>query len=130
MNRRNFLQTTGAAIAASSLATIASGADTTPKKRAIKKAVNLRMVRAGNTVLEKFQIAKDAGFDGLEVNRPDETPMDELLKARDATGLKIAGVICSTHWGKPLSAAEPAVVDAGVKGLRLALAEAGELGCE
>jgi len=131
IDRRTFLQTTGAALAATSLVPLARGADDAPaKKRPLKKAVNLGMVKAGNSVLEKFQMVKDAGFDGIELNRPDAIPLDELLKARDATGLKVAGLICSTHWGKPLSSPDPAVVDAGVKGLRLALSDAAELGCE
>ena len=125
MTRRTFLHTTAAVIAATAL----SHADDAPRKRALKKAVNLGMVGGGGTVLERFQRAKDAGFDGLELNRPDEIPLDELLKARDATGLEIAGIICSTHWGKPLSSPDPAVVEAGLKGLRLALADAAELGC-
>ena len=125
MNRRTFLHTTAAALAATAL----SRADDAPKKRALKKAVNLGMVGGGGTVMDRFQRAKDAGFDGLELNRPDEIPLDELLKARDATGLEIAGIICSTHWGKPLSSPDAAVVEAGLKGLRLALADAAELKC-
>jgi L-ribulose-5-phosphate 3-epimerase len=129
MNRRTFLQTTAAALTASTIAPLAQ-AEATASKRPIKKAVNLGMVKSSGTVLERFQMVKDAGFDGIELNRPDAIPLDELLKARDATGLKVAGLICSTHWGKPLSSPDPAVVAAGVKGLRLALSDAAELGCE
>lgn len=129
MNRRTFLHTASAALAVTAVAPLTCGQTASAKKRPLKKAVNLGMAKGGS-VLERFQMIKDAGFDGVELNRPDAIPLDEILKARDATKLEIAGVICSTHWGKPLSAADPAVVDAGVKGLRLALAEAGELGCE
>ena len=130
MNRRHFLQSTGAALAAATLTPLASAQNAPAKKRPLKKAVNLGMAKApGASVMDRFKMIKDAGFDGVELNRPDAIPLDEILKARDATGLEIAGVICSTHWGKPLSANEPEVVAAGVKGLRLALAEAGELGC-
>ena len=125
MNRRFFLQTTAAALASTAL----TRAQDAPKKRALKKAVNLGMISGGASVGDRFKMAKDAGFDGLELNRPDAISLDELIKARDATGLEIAGVICSTHWGKPLSSPDPAVVDAGMKGLRLALSEAAELRC-
>ena len=84
----------------------------------------------GASVADRFKMIRDAGFDGIELNRPDAVPIDEILKARDASGLEIAGVICTTHWGKPLSAADPAVVEAGMKGLKLALSEASELGCK
>jgi hexulose-6-phosphate isomerase len=133
MNRRTFIQSTSAAVAASALAPLARTVDTPTagKKRPLKKAVNLGMVKAdGASVADKFKMVRDAGFDGMEVNRPDAIPLDELLKARDASGLKIAGIICSTHWGKPLNSPDPAVVEQGVKGLRLALSDAAELGCE
>ena len=130
MNRRTFLQTTGAALAASSLAPLSKGADAPAKKRPLKKAVNLGMVKTGGSVLERFQAVKDAGFDGIELNRPDEIPLDEIIQARNATGLQIAGIICTTHWGKPLSSPDPAIVAEGVKGLHLALSDAAELGCE
>jgi len=90
--------------------------------------VNLGMAKGG-TILERFQMIKDAGFEGIELNRPDAVPIQEILDAKKATGLEIAGVICTTHWGKPLNSGDPTVVAAGMKGLRLALAESGELGC-
>ena len=53
MNRRTFLQTTGAALAASALTPLARAADAAGKKRPLKKAVNLGMVKGGQlTTLE------------------------------------------------------------------------------
>jgi hexulose-6-phosphate isomerase len=124
MNRRTFLATAAGALAATAFAQ-----QPAPKKRALKKAVNLGMAKGGS-VLERFHMIKEAGFDGVELNRPDEVPLDEILKARDATGLTIAGVICSTHWGKPLTHQDPAVREQGMRGLKLALQESGELGCD
>ena len=125
MTRRTFLATTIASLAATAFAQDAA------KKRKLKKAVNLGMVKAdGASVADRFKMARDAGFDGIELNRPDAIPLDELLKARDASGLEIAGLIISTHWGKPLSSPDPAVVEAGMRGIKLALADAAELGCK
>jgi len=126
MNRRTFLQTTVGTLAG----TVFAAAQEAPKKkRAIRKAVNLGMVK-GSPTLTQFEMARDAGFDGLELNRPDALPIDELIKARDATGLKFAGIICSTHWGKPLTHNDATVREQGMRGLKLALQEAGEIGCE
>lgn len=126
MNRRSFLAATSAALASAALAQDPAA----PKKRPLKKAVNLGMARAkGATVLDRFKMIQDAGFDGVELNRPDADPLDDILKARDATGLKIANVICSTHWGKPLSHQDNAVREQGVRGLKLALKESAELAC-
>ena len=82
------------------------------------------------SVMDKFKIVRDVGFDGIELNRPDAIPIDEILKAKEASGLAIAGVICSTHWGKPLSHNDPAVREQGMRGVRLALQDCAELGCE
>jgi hexulose-6-phosphate isomerase len=89
------------------------------------------MVKAdGASVLDKFKIIKEAGFHGVELNRPDAIPIDELKKAKSDTGLDIAGIICTTHWGKPLSHPDEKVREQGFKGLELALKDAGELGCD
>ena len=126
MHRRDFLKTSAAALAA---VASQSRAQAPAKKRALKKAVNLGMIGGPGSVTDKFKQARDAGFDGIELNRPDAIPIDELLKAKAESGVEFGGIICTTHWGKPLSSPDPAVVDAGMKGLKLALADAAELGC-
>ena len=132
MNRRTFLQATSATFATAMLSPLATAADDAPpKKRALKKAVNLGMVKAdGASVTDRFKMIQDAGFDGLELNRPDAIPLDELIKASASTGLPVAGVIDSVHWGKPLSSPDAKVREQGFNGLKLALQESGELGCE
>jgi L-ribulose-5-phosphate 3-epimerase len=128
MDRRRFLQIAGASILAGAGATVHAQAPV--KKRSLKKAVNLGMVKAeGASVLDRFKIIKDAGFQGVELNRPDAIPMDELQKAKSETGIEIAGIICTTHWVKPLSDPDEKVREQGFKGLELALKDAGELGC-
>jgi L-ribulose-5-phosphate 3-epimerase len=126
MNRRTFIRTTAVSLAGTAFVAAQDGPK---KKRSIRKAVNLNMIK-GSPTLAQFEMAKEAGFDGLELNRPDALPIDELIKAREATGLKFAGIICTTHWGKPLTHNDPAVREQGMRGLKLALQEAGELGCE
>ncbi len=132
MTRKAFIQAGAATFATAMLSPLASAAaDAPPKKRALKKAVNLGMVKAdGASVADRFKMIQDAGFDGVELNRPDAIPLDELIKASATTGLPVAGVIDSVHWGKPLSAADPKVREQGFNGLKLALQESGELGCE
>lgn len=123
----------GAALAAASVAPSISVADEPAGgKRPRRKAVNLGMVSAAKdaTVEDKFKMVRDAGFDGIELNRPDDIPLADLAKARDASGLAIAGVICSSHWGKPLSHNDPSVRAQGMRGVKLALQDCAELGCE
>ncbi len=126
MNRRHFLSLSAGALASVPFAS----AQTPPKKRPLKKAVNLGMVKTPGSVLEKFKMIQDAGFQGVELNRPDALPLEELLEAKKATGLEIANIICSSHWGKPLTHQDAAIREQGLRGLKLSLQEAGELGCK
>jgi hexulose-6-phosphate isomerase len=71
------------------------------------------------SVMDKFKMIRDAGFDGVE-------PMgsmdrDEVLKARDATGLQIPSVCDAAHWFKPLSDPNPTARAVGLEGLKTAL---------
>jgi L-ribulose-5-phosphate 3-epimerase len=133
MNRRTFLQTAGGVLAASALSPLAKSEDTAPrKKRPLKKAVNLGMVKgeAGATVADRFKMARDAGFDGLELNLPDDAlTVDLIQKAKADSGMEIAGIICTPHWSFPLSDPDPAKRERTVHGLQLALEQGGEIGC-
>jgi len=78
------------------------------------------------SVLEKFKALKEAGFEGVEpmshMNR------EEVMRAFQETGLKAASVCCNTHWDKPLSDPDPAVREAGLAGLKVALQDAKQYG--
>ena len=127
MNRRDFLLTGTAALAGTAFAQQA------PKKRSLKKAVNLGMAKGdkGAAVIDRFKMIRDAGFDGVELNLPDDALTVELLhQAKAASGLEIAGIICTPHWSFPLSDPDPAKRERTVRGLQLALTQGGELGCK
>jgi hexulose-6-phosphate isomerase len=74
------------------------------------------------STLEKFQLLKEAGFEGAEP--PSHMDRDEVLKARDAAGLHIGSVVCETHWVKPLSDPNPAVRAVTVEAMKVALEDA------
>jgi L-ribulose-5-phosphate 3-epimerase len=114
-DRRTFLKTAGATLAASSLAsTSALGQGSKSKWR---KAFMLGAVSKG-PVLKHFQLLKEAGFEGVELLSPNGFDRDEVLKARDETGLVIHGISGSVHWNSPLSSPDPAVVDKGLAAIR------------
>jgi hexulose-6-phosphate isomerase len=128
MNRRTFLAST----AAFASGTILARADDAAKKRPkLKKAVNLGMARGvtGSTV-DKFKAIRDAGFDGIELNLPGELTVDQIIEAKAASGLEIAGIICTPHWSFPLSSPDPAKRERTVIGLKQALEQGGEIGCK
>ena len=127
MNRRTFLATT--ALAASA---VFSSAEDAPKKRPkLKKAVNLGMAGGvKGSVNDKFKAIRDAGFDGVELNLPGELTTDQILEAKAASGLEVAGIICTPHWSFPLSSPDPAKREKTVNGLNFALKQGGEIGCK
>ncbi|UCD76211.1 MAG: sugar phosphate isomerase/epimerase [Phycisphaerales bacterium] len=131
--RRDFIRTGGGVIAAASLGVVegvgrrAAMADvqTVPaKKRSIRKAIKLGMVAGELTLLEKFTLVKDLGFDGIEPDSPNNLDPDELITARDATGLVIHGVVDSVHWRDTLSHPDSEVRARGLRGLETALRDA------
>jgi L-ribulose-5-phosphate 3-epimerase len=124
--RRDFLKTAGAAVAAAGVAQLGAlgfAANKTPatKTTGMKKAVKYGMIQAGDTVKEKFQLLKDLGFDGVEMDSPTKLDRDEILRARDEVGLPIHGVVDSVHWRDTLSHPDPAVRQRGLEGLQTAL---------
>ena len=83
-------------------------------------------IGTGKTVLEKFQAAKLAGFDGVEVDS--HLDRNEVLRARESTGLKIHSVCDSRHWKLLLSSPDPKVREDGVEALKVALEDASVFG--
>jgi hexulose-6-phosphate isomerase len=130
MNRRTFLQTTSVALAATTIAPLTRAAEAPAKKRSLKKAVNLGMVKGGGSVEDKFKMVRDAGFNGIELNLPDDAlSVDIINNAKAGSGLDVAGIICTPHWKFPLSDPEPAKRERTVIGLQQALQQGGEIGC-
>src|SRR5436853_6481527 len=74
------------------------------------------------TILENFQILKDAGFDGLEINAPSGKEQ-EYQDAFKQTGLQCEGVVDAVHWNITLSDPDPTKRATAVEMLKKALRE-------
>lgn len=130
-SRRNVLKIGAGAVAAAMLKPISVEAleqPDTARKRPIKKAVMWDMIKGPHTVVEKFKILKEAGFDGVEMNSPGGPPNDEVKRACDETGILIEGMVDSVHWKDTLSDPDPNVRASGLKALERALRDCKELG--
>ena len=99
-NRRQFL---GKSVAALAAGTAYRGWDAVGKSAAgplagrVKIAVKYQMISEPKlTVLEKFEMLKEIGFDGTELKVDDKVASDEILAAIDATGLPVHGIINSS----------------------------------
>ena len=118
--RRQFLKTS---VAAAALPLASEGLGQSHRK-GIKKALKFGMVKDGKTVLEKFRLVKELGYDGIELDSPNNLDNAEVLAARDATELPIHGVVDSVHWGKPFSHPDEKVRNEGLEGLLTAIRDA------
>src|SRR4051812_4790208 len=121
MPRRAFLAASAAAVAGA-----AQAQDKTAGKtpNGFKKAVKYYMVQPGKTLLEKFALLKDLGFDGIELDSPNKFDPKEVLAAKEKTGLEVPGVVDSAHWKDTLSHADAKVRARGVQALEKALEDA------
>jgi L-ribulose-5-phosphate 3-epimerase len=129
MNRRQFTKKTAMASALISTVPL-SGFPVfgSPVQRNIKKGIMWGSLGVGKTILEKFQAAKLAGYDGVEVDS--HLNRDEVLQAGEATGLKIHSVCDSKHWKLLLSSPDPKVREDGVEALKTALEDAKIFGAD
>ncbi|MEC7584751.1 MAG: sugar phosphate isomerase/epimerase family protein [Planctomycetota bacterium] len=134
---RRTLLTASAAAAATALTS--RNAQARPTARALpkptgqgrkghQKALKIGMIQPGGTVEEKFAVAKECGFDGVEINSPSKLSNEQVAAASRATGIAVPGVVDSVHWQKPLSHPDKAVRQEGEQALRGAIRDAAAVG--
>lgn len=135
ITRRDFLATTSVSAGAAmmSMPSIAARqsaptSSSSTSKRTLKKAVGYGMVAGNASVIDNFKLLRDLGFDGVEMDRPSAIDAEEILKARDTTGLKVHGIVDSVHWSDHLNNPDPAVRARGVTALKTALRDAHTFG--
>lgn len=118
---RRKLMAGAAALAASGVLARGAPADEKDAAPRYRKAVKLGMVRVRSPLKERFQLLKDLGYDGVELDSPSNLDRDEVLAARDATKLPIHGVVNSAHWRDRLTDPSAEKRAAGVQALETAL---------
>ncbi len=126
LDRRRFLETAAALSALGALRPRAAFAAGAPKK-----AVLISMLPKEPSYRDRFRMAVDAGFAGIEMRTvTDPREADEIREASASTGLRIHSVMNEGHWTFPLSSAEPEVVERGVTGMETSLRNAKRWGAD
>ncbi len=125
-NRRTFLKYAAGASATLAVlphtfCTVPTKAVATPNRPLIKKSLKFGMIKEELSIMDKFKLIKDLGFDGVELDSPNDLEEKEILKARDKTGIEIPGVVNSYHWKMPLSDPDPSVRAQCVESMKTAL---------
>jgi L-ribulose-5-phosphate 3-epimerase len=101
----------------------------TPRNhRGIKRSCKIGMVGEGQSLADKFRLLADLGYDGVELDSPNALELDEVLAAKEASGLAIPGVVDSVHWSDTLGDPDRAVRARGRAGLERALTDAAAYG--
>lgn len=117
MTRRSVITAASSALAAASQ----SAAQRLP----IKKGVLTSMLPKEMTWKDRFQLAKDVGFEAVEGQTEEDAAVEaDMRKASEATGLPIHSVMNMLHWQFPLSSSDPAAVEMSMKGMETSIRNA------
>jgi hexulose-6-phosphate isomerase len=97
----------------------------------LKKAACIGVLPRKLSVLERFQLAKKVGFEGIEPNTirtPEE--VQEYKEAAQITGVKIHSIMNSDHWRYSLTDNDPGVVKKSMDGIITSMHNAHDLGAD
>ena len=90
------------------------------------KTLKFGMIK-GKSVMERFQMAKDAGFEAVEFNTPG-VPIEEAKAAIAATGIIVDGTVCGTHWAVRHSDPKPEIRAKALADLKKSIEETHAVG--
>lgn len=88
----------------------------------IKKGVLLDMVPANLSLADRFKMARDVGFEVVQVpTETDDRRAEEIRKGAEEANIRIDSVMNLNHRKNPLSSSDPAMVQLGLAGMRTSL---------
>jgi L-ribulose-5-phosphate 3-epimerase len=127
IDRRRFLAATAAASAAAALRPAAARAAAAGPR----KALVVSMISDKLAWPDRFKVARDAGFEGVELHTvTDPKEADAIKAALAGSGITVHSIMNSDHWKYPLSSADPEVVSKSVAGMETSLRNAKFFGCD
>lgn len=140
IHRRTILKASSAMILGGSIVALPSAArgaassDSQPgatKRTRLKKAIGLGMVPESIPLADRFKIAADAGFDGVEVvTVEDDATVDAMRIGAEKAGIRIHSVMNAGNWDRPLTSPDPAIAKKGLDCLRRSLQNAHAFGAD
>src|SRR5258705_7041045 len=131
-SRREFLKSsvTAAAVTAGIEGGLAKSllASPTPSSSTtlpIKKGLVYSMLPSNLSHVDRFKMARDAGFEVVQApTTPDQNAAEKIKNAADKANIRIDSVMNMDHWDYPLSSSDPAVVEKSLAGMRTSLQNA------
>lgn len=125
LNRRTFIATS-ASLAIATPATLRADTAKTPW---LRKTLKINMVADGKTLVEKFAIAKRAGFAGVELNAPG-FDVDQANAASASTGIIVDGTVGSYHWAERHTDPDPNIRNIALAKLKQGLRDTAAVGAD
>jgi L-ribulose-5-phosphate 3-epimerase len=119
MTRRSFLQNAAALTVMSPIAAHAKG------PLPIRMAVEYSMLPENLSIAQRFQLAKDCGYEQIECpTEADQATAEAMKAASERFGLPIHSVMNMDHWKYPFTSSDPAVVEKSLEGARTSIRNA------
>ena len=119
-NRRRFLESTAGLAALAALRPLVSSAAGAPKS-----AIAISMLPRERSMLDRFRLALDAGFAGVEMRTVhDRADAEQVREAAERSGLHIHAVVNAGRQRCPLSSPDRDVVRQGVATMHASLRNA------
>ena len=122
MLRKDFIKSLSILAGASLASPVFSKTESYLFAKKIKKGLGFSMIQENLSLVDKLKLVKDLGFDGVEFNGPLEFSVDELLDAKEKSGIEIPSLVNRDHWSKPLSDPDASVrkctIDSVVKTIK------------
>jgi L-ribulose-5-phosphate 3-epimerase len=127
-NRREFLRASTMCAAATFLPQkdlIGSPAPTSAQERRLKKGVLITMLPKQMSYLDRFKLAVDVGFEGVEAQTvADPKEADQIKEASEKAKIRIHSVMNMGHWEWPFSSPNPDDVKKGAERMEVSLRNA------
>jgi L-ribulose-5-phosphate 3-epimerase len=127
-NRRDFLKTSVMGAAATLLPQndlIGSPAPTSAQEGKLKKGVLITMLPKQMSYLDRFKLAVDVGFEGVEAQTvSDPKEADQIKEASEKAKIKIHSVMNMGHWEWPFSSPNPDDVKKGAERMEISMRNA------
>ena len=132
MNRKDFIKSVafmaGATAIGPSSASASIFQERPKKKTMMKKSLGIGMIKEDLSLTDKFKLAKDLGFDGVELNAPLDMKISDVLTAKAKANIELPSVMNKDHWTYPLSDPDPKIRMQCIESVAKSLEEVKELG--
>ncbi|MDA7906937.1 sugar phosphate isomerase/epimerase [bacterium] len=131
IRRRRFMTLSAAGFACSSLMHSFGNsvlAESKPENQPwLRKTLKVGMIRSKGSLTDKFNMAKEAGFEGVELNVPG-IDIEAAKKAAKETGIIIDGTVGGYHWGQRHTDPDPKVREVALEKLKQGLIQTAAVG--